>query len=196
MSRSWPVDAVHRLEGTLLPSRGDNRSCRECQKCHEFLILVSTTVVAAWLCSPRTVLQLGLTPAQLRRRPWQTLPMSPTAPRELLLSSIWEGIRAWGPAAVKNVAAAGRAAESGADPADLVALMRVVAYDTAFGLLALLDEHGSERAPFGAPGWALVAATERHDGRLDIGGAAELECLHEDLLTSDPTGQEGADFLT
>lgn len=122
--------------------------------------------------------------------------MSSTAPRELLLSSIWEGVRAWGPEALQNVPAARRAVESGADPEDLVALMRVVAYDTAFGLLAVLDEHGSDRVPFGAPGWALVAATEHGDGRLEIGSAAEFECLHEDLLTSDPTGQEGGDFLT
>lgn len=97
---------------------------------------------------------------------------------------------------MQNVPAARRPVESGADPADLAAMMRVVAYDTAFELLALLDAHGSERVPLGTPGWALVAATERRDGRLDVGGGVAFEGLHEDLLTSDPTGQEGADVLT
>lgn len=45
------------------------------------------------------------------------------------------------------------------------------------------------------PGWALVEATERANGRLKIGGATGLAGLHEDLLVADPTGQEGADFL-
>ena len=69
---------------------------------------------------------------------------------------------------VRRLPAAARLLEAGADPADLTRLLQLVAYEAVFGTLFVVTQPEA---------------------------ASELRGLHEDLLSGDPSGQEGADFL-
>ncbi|MDQ3308028.1 MAG: hypothetical protein M3499_06695 [Actinomycetota bacterium] len=74
--------------------------------------------------------------------------------------------------------------------------MTASAYETAFRLLFLLSaEHAEEGNYEATVGWALVEADLTGDAVVPRSTDA-LDFLHEDLLSSDPTGNEGADFLT
>ncbi|WP_088289723.1 hypothetical protein [Kineosporia sp. A_224] len=115
--------------------------------------------------------------------------------RELLLQCLWQDIRGWRAETIGNVPAAGRALRAGAASDDVVAAMQASAYDALFGALSLLDAHGPKEAPPGSPGWVLVPAVEDERGRVVLGDAHDLAGLHEDFLSADPTGQEGADFF-
>jgi hypothetical protein len=116
-------------------------------------------------------------------------------PRALLRQHLWQDIRGWRAETIGIVPAASRALRAGAAPEDVVAAMQVAAYEAVFGVLYLLDTHGPEDAPPGSPGWALVPAVEDERGGVVLGDAHELLGLHEDFLSADPTGQEGADFF-
>ena len=62
----------------------------------------------------------------------------------------------------------------------------MVAYETAFGVLDLIDTGYDPDAPFDGPGWSLMEVNA--DGELSgrrVGG------LHEDFLSMDPSGREG-----
>ena len=94
--------------------------------------------------------------------------------RDRLLGEIWSAIRALGPENVRNFPAAARAIADGAAPEDMVLAMTAAAYEAVFSALHLLTGGG------------------------DIGVLAEsgtVDGLHEDLLSSDPTGREGVDLV-
>jgi hypothetical protein len=69
---------------------------------------------------------------------------------------------------------------------DLGSIARMVAYETAFGVLNRVDEGYDPEAAEGAPGWALIETdadgnpTDRH-----------VRGLHESVLSMDPSGREG-----
>jgi hypothetical protein len=107
------------------------------------------------------------------------------AVRDDLLRLAWSEVRAWTPDNLANLPAASRAIAAGADPMDLARAMNAAAYEAVFALLFVLDEggnpHGDEPSP---PAWAVVSLP---DGQ-------PLDGLHEDVLSADPTGLEGADL--
>jgi len=89
--------------------------------------------------------------------------------REAILGDMWtELIRPNGDLErVRRLPEAARLLEAGADPGALTRLLQLVAYEAVFGTLFVVTQPE----------------------------ASGLLGLHEDLLSSDPTGQEGADFL-
>ena len=87
---------------------------------------------------------------------------------------LWADIRAVSVDTVTDHPAAARAVEAGADPADVVTAMTAAAYEAVFGTLLRLTSEED-----------LVALAE----------SGAVTALHEDLLTADPTGQEGADLF-
>lgn len=78
----------------------------------------------------------------------------------------------------------------GASREAITQALRLAAYTAVFTVLHRIDEGHDPDAPDDAPGWSLIEVTgdETPTGR-DVGG------LHEDLLSLDPSGREGADFL-
>ena len=91
-----------------------------------------------------------------------------------LVSNLWGVIRGLTTENVRNYPAAARAIDAGADPADVVTAMTAAAYEATFSTLFRLT------------------AEEDLNALADSGGAI---ALHEDLLTADPTGLEGADLF-
>jgi hypothetical protein len=89
---------------------------------------------------------------------------------------------------INGLPAARRAVDSGASPEDVVQLARAVAYETVFAMLRHLAEGQSAE---GSPGWSLAEVNSA--GHLT--GRA-LDALYEDLLTHDPSGQDGQDLWT
>jgi hypothetical protein len=89
--------------------------------------------------------------------------------REETVRAIWdEVIRPPGRVdALRRVPAAARLLDEGADPDALTRLVQLTAYEAVFGCLYLVTG----------------------DWEDDYRG------LHEDLLSGDPTGREGSDFL-
>lgn len=123
--------------------------------------------------------------------------MTDDSVRERLLRVVWKEIRSTDEATASNTPAARRAIEAGASPSDLARAMTAAAYETAFRLLFLLSaEHFEEGATDGRRGWMIVEANLEDQGGQTLDGGAELPFLHEDLLTSDPTGLEGQDLFT
>lgn len=109
----------------------------------------------------------------------------------VLLRSLWHGpIDGWAdPGAFDQLPAAQRLLATGAGKEDLVRLARAVAYETAF---ATLDELSSGRNVNGLGlniGWTVVES-----GADGAPTGRALSGLHEDLLTTDPSGRDGADF--
>ncbi|MDP4503704.1 hypothetical protein [Nonomuraea turcica] len=78
---------------------------------------------------------------------------------------------------------------AGADHTDLVRIARSVAYETAFALLYSITAHGYDHGAPDTPGWRLMETTPA--GELT---GRSLQALHEDLLSMDPSGQEGGDL--
>ncbi|WP_327399559.1 hypothetical protein OG194_04730 [Streptomyces sp. NBC_01288] len=111
--------------------------------------------------------------------------------RSALLRGLWrDAIDGWSaPGALDRLPAAGRLLAAGADRNDLARLVRAVAYEAVFATLDVLDEGGPVHAPDAVGGWVVMETAE--DGSLT--GQA-LAGLHEDLLTTDPGGRDGADL--
>ncbi|MBC6456678.1 hypothetical protein HKK72_01925 [Actinomadura sp. HBU206391] len=117
----------------------------------------------------------------------------PQLARFLALRHIWPRlIDNWtDPGALERVPAARRLLAAGADRDDLARVARSAAYDTAFALLYSLSADGRDyEAPEDTPGWVLMETTPEDEltGRM-------VQALHEDLVTMDPSGRDGADFL-
>lgn len=116
--------------------------------------------------------------------------------RERLVRAIWAEIRNMTVENVRTSAPASRAIASGADPQDVVLAMTGAKYEMAFALLYLLTgmgvEPGNDEA---STGWALAKVEFDGDDEFFV-GTDELRLLFEDLLTADPTGLEGSDFLS
>lgn len=94
--------------------------------------------------------------------------------RERILSALWAGVRGLDAQRVGNFPAAARAIAAGAEPADVVQAMTAYAYEATFNAL-------------------FVLTSEEDLTALATSGA--LDGLHEDLLTADPTGDEGRDLF-
>jgi hypothetical protein len=91
--------------------------------------------------------------------------------------------------AIRGIPAGARLLDAGASVADLGKLLRAVAYQTAFGIVAHIDDGHDPEAPDDAPGWVLRETDyDTNPTGRDVGG------LHEDLLSLDPSGREGADL--
>lgn len=82
--------------------------------------------------------------------------------------------------------ALGRVLAAGVSMTDLGAIARMIAYETAFGVLNHIDEGHDPAAGDDAPGWRLVEtdADGAATGRPIIG-------LHEDILSMAPRGDAG-----
>ncbi|MER8033997.1 hypothetical protein [Streptomyces hydrogenans] len=115
----------------------------------------------------------------------------PQLARFVLLRSLWRGaIDGWaGPGALEQVAAARRLLDAGADRDDLELLARAVAYEAVFATVDELDCGADVNVPGVDVGWALVESGE--DGSPT---GRRLSGLHEELLTMDPSGRDGADL--
>ncbi|MGP4105137.1 hypothetical protein [Nonomuraea sp. KM90] len=115
----------------------------------------------------------------------------PQMARFMLLRSLWRGaIDGWaGPGALEQVAAARRLLDAGADRGDLVLLARAIAYEAVFATVDELDCGGDVNVSGVVVGWVVMESGEDGSptGRL-------LSGLHEDLLTTDPSGRDGADL--
>ena len=94
--------------------------------------------------------------------------------RQRVLRALWAHIRGLNAENVRNYPSADRAITAGADPADLVRAMTAAAYEATFNTLFLLT-------------------SEEDIQELAASGAAVG--LHEDLLSADPTGDEGRDLF-
>lgn len=115
----------------------------------------------------------------------------PQLARFVLLRSLWRGaIDGWSDAVLLGqLPAAQRLLAAGADREDLVRLVRAVAYEAVFATLDELDAGGAVNVSGVEAGWVVMESGE--DGS-PTGRA--LSGLHEDLLTMDPSGRDGADL--
>ncbi|MFF1299069.1 MULTISPECIES: hypothetical protein [unclassified Streptomyces] len=115
----------------------------------------------------------------------------PQLARFVLLRSLWRGaIDDWAePGPLAQLPAVQRLLAAGADRADLVRLVRAVAYEAVFATLDELDAGGGANASGVEAGWVVMEA----GGDGGPTGRA-LSGLHEDLLTMDPSGRDGADL--
>ena len=115
----------------------------------------------------------------------------PQLARFMLLRSLWRSaIDGWAsPGALEQVAAARRLLDAGADRDDLVLLARAIAYEAVFATVDELDCGADVNVSGVDAGWVVVESGEDGSptGRF-------LSGLHEDLLTMDPSGQDGADL--
>jgi hypothetical protein len=93
------------------------------------------------------------------------------------------------PGPLAQLPAVQRLLAAGADRADLVRLVRAVAYEAVFATLDELDAGGGANASGVEAGWVVMEA----GGDGGPTGRA-LSGLHEDLLTMDPSGRDGADL--
>jgi hypothetical protein len=91
-----------------------------------------------------------------------------------VVSDMWEYIRGLNSDNVRSYPAAARAIDAGADPSDVALAMSAAAYEATFTTLVKLT-------------------SEEDIAALSASGAAIG--LHEDLLSADPTGQEGGDLF-
>jgi hypothetical protein len=115
----------------------------------------------------------------------------PQLARFVLLRGLWRGaIDAWSePGSLDQLPAAQRLLAAGADEEDLVRLVRAVAYEAVFVTLDELDAGREVNTTGVDAGWVVMesGADGSPTGRTLAG-------LHEDLLTMDPSGCEGADL--
>ena len=94
--------------------------------------------------------------------------------RQRIVHALWEYIRGLNPENVVSYPAAARLIEAGANPIDLARAMSFAAYEATFNTL-------------------FVLTSEEDIGDLAASGVATG--LHEDLLSADPTGNEGSDLF-
>jgi hypothetical protein len=94
--------------------------------------------------------------------------------RQRIVQDLWKHIRALHAENVRNYPAAARLIDAGADPADVIRAMSAAAYEATFNTLHVLT-------------------SEEDIEELAESGAAQG--LHEDLLSADPTGNEGSDLF-
>ncbi|MFG3205237.1 hypothetical protein [Streptomyces sp. NPDC048192] len=115
----------------------------------------------------------------------------PQLARFVLLRSLWQGaIDGWSePASLDQLPAAQRLLVAGADRDDLVRLARAVAYEVVCATLDELDAGGDVNVSGVEAGWVVMESGEE----VSATGRA-LSGLHEDLLTMDPSGRDGADL--
>ncbi|WP_234440371.1 hypothetical protein [Streptomyces rimosus] len=115
----------------------------------------------------------------------------PQLARYVLLRSLWrDAIDGWSaPGSLEQLPAAQRLLAAGADREDLGRVARAVAYEAVFVTLDALDAGCDMDTPGVDVGWVVMESGE--DGS-PTGRA--LSGLHEDLLTMDSSGRDGADL--
>ncbi|MQA98262.1 MAG: hypothetical protein GEV11_28035 [Streptosporangiales bacterium] len=114
----------------------------------------------------------------------------PQLARYLVLRRLWANGMSWTPEKVSQVPAARRLVEGGADPADVTRAMNAAAYDAVFAALYAISYGADpEEEDAALPGWCLLETTP--EGELT---GRPLGALHEDILTLDPSGRDGADL--
>ncbi|MFJ3233581.1 hypothetical protein [Streptomyces sp. NPDC086787] len=115
----------------------------------------------------------------------------PQLARFVLLRSLWHGaIDGWtDPGSLDQLPAAQRLLAAGSDREDLVRLVRAVAYEAVFATLDELDSGGDVNTSGVEAGRMVMESGE--DGSPT---GRTLSGLHEDLLTMDPSGRDGADL--
>ncbi|MGA5069055.1 hypothetical protein ACPB9E_35685 [Streptomyces exfoliatus] len=115
----------------------------------------------------------------------------PQLARFVLLRSLWRGaIDGWAdPGALEQVAAARRLLDAGADRDDVELMARTVAYEAVFATVDELDAGADVNVSGVDVGWVVMESGE--DGSPT---GRRLSGLHEDLLTMDPSGRDGADL--
>ncbi|MFF4653607.1 hypothetical protein [Streptomyces sp. NPDC001380] len=115
----------------------------------------------------------------------------PHLARFVLLRSLWrDAIDGWAvPGALEQVAAARRLLDAGADRNDLALLARAVAHEAVFAVVDQLDHGADVNVPGVEVGWVVMESGE--DGTPT---GRPLAGLHEDVLTMDPSGRDGADL--
>jgi hypothetical protein len=62
----------------------------------------------------------------------------------------------------------------------------MIAYETAFSIVWILDYGCDEGAPKHMPGWGLFETDEEGDST-----GRDMDGLHESILSADPSGREG-----
>jgi hypothetical protein len=82
--------------------------------------------------------------------------------------------------------AVSRVLAAGVSATDLGAIARMIAFETASGVLNRIDEGHDPAAGDDAPGWILMETDA--DG---IPTGRPVGSLHEEVLSMDPTGREG-----
>ncbi|MEU5194228.1 hypothetical protein [Streptomyces scabiei] len=115
----------------------------------------------------------------------------PQLVRYVPLRSLWHGaIDGWTePGSLDRSPAAQRLLAAGEDRVALVRLVRAVAYEAVFATLDELDAGSGVNVSGVEAGWMVMESGE--DGS-PTGRA--LSGLHEELLTMDPSGRDGADL--
>jgi hypothetical protein len=113
--------------------------------------------------------------------------------RALVLRPLWQdAVDVWRDIdAIRNVPAARRLLDAGADPSDLSIALRAASLDAVFAALCRIDGGGpaSTGAEGAAGGWRLVRTAP--DGALT---RETLDGLSEGLLAQDPSGRAGVDL--
>ncbi|MDQ1286784.1 MAG: hypothetical protein QG622_349 [Actinomycetota bacterium] len=111
--------------------------------------------------------------------------------RSRLLRPLWQdAVDVWRDIdAIRNVPAARRLLDAGADPADLSVAMRAAALDAVFTALSRIDDDGRDPAASSDGGWRLVRTAP--DGTPTGHGLGRLS---EELLAQDPSGRAGVDL--
>ena len=94
--------------------------------------------------------------------------------RQRIARDLWTHIRSLNTQNVRQYPAAARAIDGGADPSDVVRAMAAASYEATFNALFVLTAEED------------IAA---------LAGSGAAIALHEDLLSADPTGQEGQDLF-
>ncbi|MGQ5637818.1 MULTISPECIES: hypothetical protein [unclassified Streptomyces] len=143
---------------------------------------------AEWLLAQFSV--LGVTDP-IEHIKSEVLENLPQLARFVLLRSLWRGaIDGWSePGSLDQLPAAQCLLAAGADRNDLARLARAIAYEAVFATLDELDAGGDVNVSGVEAGWVVMESGE--DGSAT--GRA-LSGLHEDLLTMDPSGRDGADL--
>ncbi|MET9125431.1 hypothetical protein [Streptomyces sp. NPDC004528] len=115
----------------------------------------------------------------------------PQLARFVLLRSLWHGaIDGWTESdSLDQLPAAQRLRAAGADQEDLVRLVRAVAYEAVFATLYELDAGGDVNVSGVQANWVVMESCEG-----DSPTRRAMSGLHEDLLSLDPSGREGADL--
>jgi len=94
--------------------------------------------------------------------------------RERIIAGLWSHIRELNAENIRNFPAAARAIDAGAHTDDVVLAMTAAAYEATFQtLLVLTSEEDLD----------------------ELGATGAVHGLHEDLLSGDPTGNEGSDLF-
>lgn len=115
---------------------------------------------------------------------------APEMARQTFLRRIWtDYIRSWSHENISSYRVADDIITQGVNTDDIIKLAQMVAYETAFGILWLLDS-GCEPKEGGVRGWRLVEIDDQ-----DHPTGRVIDALHESILGADPTNNEGMDFL-